>query len=115
MLRDLSLALFVAFASVTFSAEAYHCVAACGDCDDGFFELSKPSPHPELRGPDAEESAQAPPACAGPTCLCHQHSLVSAASGMAAAATITKTKIVTPRLSDLGVVLEILHVPKTRV
>lgn len=103
----------IAFGAVSLSTGTNHCLAACDGCADGPVTIAEapcgsPFPEPAPQGHDSPPA----PECPGPSCLCHQHPIVTDEIPVPAVVSSISHRQDPPALPDLGVVREIHHVPK---
>ena len=97
------------------SPEAYHCLTACGHPELSAAATSGVGCHAASRlsaedhGPDRTAAGK----CVGPSCLCHLSGLASRADDPGGGHVVFPlASHGPPGLGDLGVVGEVLHVPK---
>jgi hypothetical protein len=110
LLPSLATVLIVAFTAVSLTTAASHCLEACTNCtEDHLEEISKASEtslHIEGSAPASSEK------CPGAICLCHHHPLVTGKYEVMAFITATEHREAAPATPTIGVVREILHIPK---
>ena len=122
MNQGLAIALLLPFLLGMLSTDVSHCSTACDDCSDATIteslrvlthhcEADHDQEHVHIEGEDSNDTSDSD-TCLGATCLCHQTPHLTGGAQQLITPPFELEISTAPRMLDLGVTEEILHVPK---